>query len=98
MELTGKQRRHLRSLANRVKATVHVGKEGVSEAILAVLAAEFTHRELVKISVNQNAAESAREMGQSLAEAANAHWVQTIGRTVVLYQPLDEPEIKLPSG
>lgn len=95
-ELSGKQRRHLRSLANRLKATVHVGREGISDGLLASLEAEFAHRELVKISVNPNAEPGARELAAELARAANAHWVQTLGRTVVLYRPADPPEIDLP--
>lgn len=97
-KLTGKQRRHLRALANPLKPTVHVGKEGVSEGLLHSLEAEFEHRELVKLSINQNCASSARELALDLARAAKAHWVQTLGRTVVLYRPLDPPEIILPAA
>jgi RNA-binding protein len=95
-ELTGKQRRHLRSLANRLKATVHVGREGISEGLLSSLEAEFAHRELVKIAINPNAETGARELGADLARSSGAQWVQTLGRTVVLYRPADPPEIVLP--
>lgn len=96
-ELTGKQRRHLRSLANRLKATVQVGREGVSDGLLQSLEAEFSHRELVKVAVNPNADADPRELGPALAEAAHAHWVQTVGRTVVLYRPAEPPGITLPA-
>jgi RNA-binding protein len=96
-ELTGKQRRHLRSLAARLKATVQVGREGLSERLLQSLEAEFGHRELVKVSVNPNAEVPARELARDLAQAAGAHWVQTLGRTVVLYRAAEPPEIALPA-
>jgi len=95
--LTGKQRRHLRALANPLKATVQVGREGITPPLVKSLEAEFAHRELVKVSVNPNAAASAREMAPALAAAAGAHWVQTLGRTVVLYRAADPPEIVLPA-
>jgi len=97
-DLTGKQRRHLRALAVRLKATVQVGHEGLSERVLASLEAEFGHRELVKVSVNANAEAPARELAMDLARAAGAHWVQTLGRTVVLYRPAQPPQIALPAA
>jgi RNA-binding protein len=96
MDLTGQQRRYLRSLANRLGVTVRVGKEGVSDAVLAELGHEFEHRELLKLSVNSNCESSAKELAHDLARRAGAHWVQTLGRTVVLYRAGDPPEIKLP--
>ena len=96
MDLSGKQRRHLRSLANRLKATVQVGREGLSAGLLGSLEAEFAHRELVKVSVNPNAETPARDLAADLAKAAHATWVQTLGRTIVLYRPADPPEIVLP--
>lgn len=97
-ELTGKQRRYLRSLGNRLKATVHIGKEGISDALLASLETEFTHRELVKLHVNPNCELTPKAVAQELPGVADAHWVQTIGRSVVLYRPLEEPEIVLPAA
>ena len=96
IELTGKQRRYLRSLSNRLKATVHVGKEGITDGLLASLEDEFAHRELVKLHVNPNCDYSARELGHMLPQEAGAAWVQTIGHSVVLYRPFEEPEIGLP--
>jgi RNA-binding protein YhbY len=51
----------------------------------------------VKVSVNPNAEVPARELARDLARAAGAHWVQTIGRTVVLYRAAEPPEIALPA-
>jgi RNA-binding protein len=95
--LSGRQRRFLRSLSNALKATVQVGKEGLTDGVRRSLEAEFVHRELVKVSVNPNADATARDLAQELAVAAGAQWVQTLGRTVVLYRPADPPEIALPA-
>jgi RNA-binding protein len=98
-QLTGKQRRYLRSLSNRLQATVHIGKEGLSDALLKNLAGEFDHHELVKLHVNPNSSFTAKEIGQVLPKKAGALWVQTIGNSVVIYRPLDdEPKIKLPAA
>jgi len=96
-DLTGKQRRHLRALANRLPATVRVGKDGVTAALIASVAAELTHRELVKVALNPNATVAAADLARDLPAATGTRWVQTLGRTIVLYRPADPPEIALPA-
>lgn len=96
--LTAKQRAHLRSLAHHLKPVVHVGAEGVTQALLGSVADAFNTRELLKVKLQEAAPEKARETGDAIADAMDGvHVAQTIGRTVVLFrQHPDKPEIKLP--
>jgi RNA-binding protein len=55
--VTGKQRRHLRALGQRLTATLHVGHEGVSEAVVQQAEALLEAHELVKVRVGGNAPE-----------------------------------------
>jgi RNA-binding protein len=97
--LSPKQRAHLRSLAHHLKANFHVGKEGVTDAAVDALTLAFNTRELLKVKVSEAAPVSARDAGDALAERIDgAHHVQTIGRTVILYRPAENPEIELPRG
>jgi RNA-binding protein len=96
--LTTKQRAHLKSLAHALKPILHLGKDGVDDAVVATVASDFNTRELLKIKVLDTAPESAKETGAALAARVDgAHLVQVIGRTVVLYRPHpDKPAIRLP--
>lgn len=99
MELTSKQRAHLRSLAHHLKPIQYIGKEGVSEQVIGSIREAFNQRELIKVKVQEAAPLSAQEAGSVFAARLDgvAH-VQTIGRTVVLYRRHPEkPEIQLPS-
>lgn len=97
MDLTGKQRRHLRALAHHRLEVVQVGDAGLSDAVLAKLDDELEHHELLKVKVGQGGPVTAKEAGAALAERAGAHLVQVIGRTVVLYRRRKEkPTIVLP--
>lgn len=100
MELTAKQRAHLRSLAHHLKPVLHVGKEGVSDAAVRALEEAFRTRELLKVKVQEAAPISARDAGPVFVDRIpGAHHVQTIGRTLVLYRPHPEDrEIELPNG
>jgi RNA-binding protein len=98
MQLTAKQRAHLRSLAHRLKPILHVGKEGVTDTVLESVSTGFNTRELMKVKVLEAAPESARDIGETIAsEFSDIAVVQVIGRTLVLYRRHPEkPEITLP--
>lgn len=96
-KLTPKQRAHLKSLAHSLKPILHIGKEGVTHAVLASITDAFHNRELVKVKVLESAPAEARELAETLGDIENVHVVQVIGRTIVLYRRHPEkPEITLP--
>lgn len=99
-QLTSKQRAFLRAQAHRLKAVVHIGAEGLTEAALASVLEAFNTRELLKVKVLEGAPESAWDTADSIvARLEGVHVAQTIGRTVVLYRRHPEkPEIRLPGG
>lgn len=98
MEITPKQRAHLKSLAHHLNPVVFVGKEGITDQTVRSLEEAFNTRELLKVKILEAAPMTAREGTQMLAERIeDAVAVQSIGRVGVLYRPHPEkPEIKLP--
>ncbi len=96
-ELTGKQRRHLRALGQRLSATLHVGHDGVSEAVVQQADAQLEAHELVKVRVGDNAPEDRHATAEALAQRTGAHLAQVIGRTALLYRRrTEDPTIILP--
>ncbi|MBR5381307.1 MAG: YhbY family RNA-binding protein [Oscillospiraceae bacterium] len=100
--LTSKQRAQLKGLASTLDTIVHVGKGGVSEAVVRQTDEALTARELVKGRVLENSMLTAKETVQMLAEACSAEPVQAIGSKFVLYREnpdMDkEKKIKLVKG
>ena len=100
--LTSKQRAQLKGLAPTLDTIVHVGKGGVSEAVVRQTDEALTARELVKGRVLENSMLTAKETVQMLAEACSAEPVQAIGSKFVLYREnpdMDkEKKIKLVKG
>jgi RNA-binding protein len=96
--LTSKQRAHLRSLANHLKPILHVGHDGVTDAVIESVSEAFNSRELLKLRVLDTAPEAPRTTADQIAARMSGVEIpQTIGRTVVLYRPdPDDPEIRLP--
>ena len=97
MSLEPKQVRHLRALGHHLSPVVHVGNGGVTEGVVGALEQALLDHELVKIKVNENAADRRREVARALAERTGSEEVQVLGRTVLLYRAHPEhPTIVLP--
>jgi RNA-binding protein len=99
MPLSGKQRRHLRSLGHHLDALVQVGKLGVEPGLLAAVDRALLDHELVKIKVSQASPQDKDEVAAALAARCNAEIAQVLGHSILLYRPHpDAPRIQLPKG
>lgn len=95
--MTSKQRAYLRGLANDYEPIVHVGKGGLSDALIKQADDALEARELIKGRVLETAPQTARDAADEIAVAVGAETVQVIGRTFVLYRRrAEEPTIVLP--
>ncbi len=84
--ITSKQRAELRAKANELETTLTVGKEGITDAIIAELDRQLEARELVKGKVLETALLTAREACDALCEALNAEGIQCVGSKFVLWR------------
>ncbi|WP_307738549.1 ribosome assembly RNA-binding protein YhbY [uncultured Parolsenella sp.] len=94
MALTGKQVRHLRSLAHHLDPVVLVGKSGVNSNVVSQANAALEARELIKCGVQDGCLSSADEVAHELAEQASADVVQVIGHKFSLYRRSEKPGIE----
>lgn len=92
--LNSKQRAKLRSLASTISATTIMGKDGLTETVLAQIDRELTARELVKVSVLETAEASAKDYLIQASEALKAEQVCFIGKKFVLYRKSNKQGIK----
>jgi len=90
--LTSKERAALRAIASQTDAIFQIGKGGVGEAMCRSLADALEARELIKISVLENAAVPAKESANEIADLLGAEVVAVIGRKIVLYKKAAKEE------
>ncbi|WP_019593925.1 ribosome assembly RNA-binding protein YhbY [Thioalkalivibrio sp. ALM2T] len=96
MNLTDAQRRHLRSLAHPRKPIVTIGRNGLTDAVLAELELALTHHELVKIKVNIGDREVRNGTVEELCERTGAARVQRVGYVATLFRRNpDDPKVSL---
>ena len=84
--LTSKQRSEFRAQANTLETTLMVGKDGVTEAVIAEAENLLTARELIKGKVLESALMSAREVSDAICEATGADGVSCVGSKFVIYR------------
>ena len=84
--LTSKERAELRAQANNLDTTLMVGKDGVTEALIAEADNQLTARELIKGKVLENAMLTPREVCDALCEELGADGISVIGTKFVLYR------------
>ena len=84
--LTSKERADLRAQANTIDTTLIVGKDGVTENVIAEAERLLTARELVKGKVLEGALMSPREVSDEICAATGADGVAVIGTKFVIYR------------
>ena len=97
MQLTEKQRRHLRGLAHPLKPVILVGNGGVSAGVVAETIRALQDHELIKVRLPGLPREERDQALEDLAVRSDSALVGRIGHIAVLYRPRkDQPKILLP--
>lgn len=97
LELTSKQRAHLKSLASTLNPIFQIGKSSLTPEITEAIGEAFHNSELIKVAVLKNCLDDPRQIAEALASRTHSTVVQVIGKKIVLYKPdKDKPKIVLP--
>lgn len=84
--LTSKQRAEFRAQANALETTLIVGKDGVTEGVIAEAETLLTAKELVKGKVLETALMSPREVSDAICEATGAEGIACVGYKFVIWR------------
>ncbi|MHA8111010.1 ribosome assembly RNA-binding protein YhbY [Lactobacillaceae bacterium Melli_B4] len=90
MNLRGKQKRFLRSKANRMRPLFSIGKDGLSDTWLEQVNNALNRRELMKVNILQNSAVETQDVQEFVENNSDIQVVQVIGRTVLLFKIANE--------
>lgn len=84
--LTSNEKRQLKALASTLDTKYQVGKNEISDNLIAMLDKALTARELIKIDVMKSVEVPVMELALDLSSRLNAEIVQVVGRVIVLYR------------
>jgi RNA-binding protein len=89
--MTSAQRRELKAAAQRLEPIVHVGKQGLTPALIHGVHQALDGRELIKIKF-RDFKDERETLAAAVASQTGSEVVQIIGHVAVLYRP--KPEAK----
>lgn len=95
-QLTGKQVRFLRGLGHHLQPVVMIGKEALSDAVLASLEEALATHELIKVKLQEGCPLDRREAAPILAEKTGSTVAQVLGKTILLFRQSEGRKINLP--
>jgi len=99
-DLSKAQRAYLRKLANPLKPTVMLGRQGLTEQLLNKVFQELEAHELIKLRFLDHKEEK-QALTQTILDETGAALVGLIGNTAILYRQSSDAErrqITLPAG
>ena len=95
--ITAADLRYLRGLGHHIDAVVQIGKDGITDGLVAALGEALRTHELVKVRVGTECPVDRKEAGPDLATRTGATLAQILGRTILLYKRHpSKPKIELP--
>ena len=86
MPLSSKERRALAARGNRLKASVIIRADELSEATVAHVRNAFGERELLKVRISTDDREACSRAALELAKRIPCELVQRVGRVALLYR------------
>lgn len=89
-ELVPVERRHLAKLGHGMKAVVQIGHAGLTPEVVDSTVKAVKARELIKVKANPNFDDDIKMTARQLAERSHSQLVQVVGKTFLLYCPLDK--------
>ena len=84
--LNARDKKILRAQAQQYRSLFQIGKDGISDNLIAPLDDSLRAHELVKLNLLKTAPLSTAEAAAMLAQATDSELVHSIGRTFVLYR------------
>ena len=86
MELSDKQKKHLRGIAHDLKPIIHVGNAGISSGLTAELDQTLEHHELVKVRIRAKDRQERDRLVTDMVAETNSALITRIGNIAVLYR------------
>ena len=88
--MTNPQKRRLKSLAQRLDASLKVGKHGLGESFLESLNEALEHHELVKVRFD-GFKDQKKELIPQMTERTNSLLIMRVGHVAVLFRRNPDP-------
>jgi RNA-binding protein len=93
LNLTSRERAHLKSRAHSLEPVVRIGHGGATPGVLAEVDRALTAHELIKVRIDTADRDERLAIGDAVSVATSAAAVHRVGKILILWRPrADEAE------
>lgn len=92
--LDKKKKQYLKSLGNTLKASVQIGKDGLSENVIDMCERSLEAHELIKVALLKSCPVSVQEIALDISSQTNADIINIIGRTILMFRQSEKRKIQ----
>jgi len=92
MNLTSKEKRNLKSQANRLKPEVLIGKAGLTDGIVETSLNSLKTKELLKVKILDSCEVGKTEIAERLSGHLKAEVIQILGNIILFYKKLPDTD------
>ena len=94
--LTARERTHLKGRGHSLEPIVHVGQDGLSDAVLLELDRALTAHGLIKVKINDADRHARKAMAAAICARTDAVAVQQVGKIVLLWRATADETAPVP--
>ncbi|MGD9901030.1 MAG: YhbY family RNA-binding protein [Spirochaetales bacterium] len=92
--ITTKERASLKGLAHKLKVSVQVGKEGITDTVLNEIDVALFNKELIKVKLLKTADLDKKDAMHQIGTKLNAEEILVVGNILVLYRFSDKEGVE----
>lgn len=90
LSLTAKERAHLKARAHSLEPVVHIGHEGLTDAVIKEIDRALTAHELIKVRAGGDDRMERASFLEEICERTHSAPVQRVGKVLVIWRPRPE--------
>ena len=92
--INAQERAKLRSFGSMLKDLVFIGKDGLTDNVIAQINDNLFAHELIKVKVQKNTPEDIKVLSANICKSCNCEVVSVIGSKILLYKVTDKPKFQ----
>jgi RNA-binding protein len=86
MPLSSAQKKYLKGLGHSLTPVIHIGKEGITDRLIASISKALSDHELIKVTLLENADLERADAAEQVSSSTDSELVQILGKKILLYK------------
>lgn len=86
MSLSSAQKKYLKGLGHSLTPVIHIGKEGITDRLIASISKALSDHELIKVTLLENADLERDDAAEQVSQRTESETIQILGKKILFYK------------